>query len=311
MKAVVITSYGDISQLNDADIPMPLIGEQDVLVEIRAASVNAVDWKIRSGYMKEILAYEFPLVLGLDIAGVVKKVGAAVSRFKVGDAVLAKSNLADNGGYAAYTALHENLLEKIPNGVSFEKAAALPLAGMTAWQALTTFAGLTAGERVLIQGGAGGIGSFAIQFAKALGAKVIATASTRHVAWLKRLGVDHAIVYDQEDFAQVLRDMPVDVVLDAVGGEVLTRSYGVLKRGGRMVSIQEPPNPALEEMYGVKASFFVTLEGGNHLNEIVKLMDEGKVDPLIRTVLPLTANGIREAHSLIEDGHTYGKIVLA
>src|SRR5690554_2655405 len=203
MKAIIIQAYGDANQLVEAEVPTPLLKSHDVLVEIHAASVNAVDWKIRSGYMKEILDYKFPLILGLDIAGIVSQVGEGVSRFKVGDAVLAKSNLTDNGGYAEFIAIDEELLVPKPFNISFEEAAALPLAGITAWQALAEFAKLKAGERVLIQGGAGSVGSLAIQFTKALGAAVIATASSKNRELLQSLGVDQAIAYDEEDFVEV------------------------------------------------------------------------------------------------------------
>lgn len=309
MKAIIIKAYGDANQFEEADVPVPILKSQDVLVEIHAASVNAVDWKIRSGYMKDKLAYKFPLILGLDIAGIVSKVGEGVTRFKVGDAVLAKSNLADNGGYAEFIAIDEQLLVLKPYNISFEEAAALPLAGITAWQALTEFAKLKAGERILIQGGAGGVGSLAIQFAKALGATVIATASSKNVEFLQSLDVDQIIAYDKEDFVEALKD-PVDVVFDMIGGDVLARSYEVLFKGGRLVSISALPNKELEAKYGVTASFFVTIEGGNYLEEIVKLVEEGKVRPVIRTSFSLTADGVQNAHRLIENGHTYGKVII-
>lgn len=309
MKAIAINAYGDANQLVEAEIPVPFLKNQDVLVEIHAASVNAVDWKIRSGYMKEILDYKFPLILGLDIAGIVSQVGEGVSRFKVGDAVLAKSNLTDHGGYAEFIAIDEQLLVLKPINISFEEAAALPLAGITAWQALTEFAKLKAGERILIQGGAGSVGNLAIQFAKALGATVIATASEKNRELLQSLGVDQAIAYDKEDFVEVIND-PVDVVFDMVGGDVLARSYDVLKKSGRLVSISEEPNKDLEAKYGVTASFFVTLEGGSHLTEIVKLTEEGKVKPVIRASYSLTVDGLQSAHRLIEGGHTYGKVII-
>src|SRR5690606_677902 len=202
MKAIIIQAYGDASQLKGADVPMPLLNTHDVLIEIYSSSVNAVDWKIRSGYMKDILKYDFPLILGLDIAGVVSEVGEGVTHFKIGDEVLAKSNLSDNGGYAEFIVIDEKLLVPKPSNISFDEAAALPLAGITAWQALTEFAKLKAGERILIQGGAGSVGTLAIQFAKALGATVISTASAKNAELLERLDVDQVIAYDHEDFVK-------------------------------------------------------------------------------------------------------------
>lgn len=310
MKAIIINAYGGADQLTEAELPVPLLHPHEVLVETHAVSINAVDWKIRAGYMKDKLAYDFPLILGLDIAGTVKKIGTEVTRFKIGDAVLGKKNLADNGCYAEFVAINEQLLVLKPENISFEEAAALPLAGITAWQALTDFAKLKAGETVLIQGGSGGVGSLAIQFAKAIGANVIATASAKNAALVRNIGADRMIAYDQEDFVTAL-GQSVDVVFDMIGGDVLARSYEVLVKGGRLVTIWGQPNKALEEKHGVTSSTFVTLEGGDHLAQIVALAKEGKVRPVIGTIFPMTAKDLQNAHRQSETGHAQGKIIIA
>ena len=309
MKAIIIDAYGDVNKLKKVEVSQPVPGKNEVLVETHAVSINPVDCKIRSGLMKEKISYAFPLVLGLDVSGVVKQVGQEVTGYKVGDAVLAKTNLLDNGAYAEFVAIDEQLLALKPDNLSFEEAAALPLAGTTAWQALADFAKLKKGETILIQGGSGGVGSLAIQFAKALGANVITTASEKNIDFVRNLGADQVIAYDIEDFVAVL-GKSVDVVFDMIGGEVLARSYEVIVNGGRLVTIWGEPDPVLEQKHGVSAMSFVTLEGGPHLKQIVALAREGKVRPVISSTFPLTGEGIREAHRLSEQGHPKGKIII-
>ncbi|HTO05141.1 MAG TPA: NADP-dependent oxidoreductase [Opitutus sp.] len=309
MKAIIINGYGDPEELREAELPVPQPSTGEVLVEIHAASINPVDWKIRSGRMSAILSYSFPLVLGLDISGVVKSPGASAHRFKIGDEVLAKINLAQSGGYAEFTAIDENRLLRKPTGLSFAEAAALPLAGITAWTALTDHARLSRGETILIHGGAGGVGSLAIQFAKALGAVVVTTASEANTAFVRSLGADRVINYRKEDFASVL-GRTVDVVFDMIGGDVLTKSYDVLVPGGRLVTISSAPDASLAAKRGITASFFVTPEGGAHLAQIVKLVEEGRVRPIVSATVPLTAEGIQQAHRQSEAGHVRGKIVI-
>lgn len=310
MRAVVIDDYGNAGQLHEADVPMPTPGPHQLLIEVHAASVNAVDAKIRAGQMATKLSFEFPLVLGLDFAGTVSQVGAEVSDFAVGDAVLAKANLADNGCYAEFVVIDANLVVPKPPNLSFEEAAALPLAGMTGWQALNDFAQLRAGETVLIQGGSGGIGTLSIQFAKALGAHVITTVSASNAAMARKLGADRVISYDQEDFVSILGPT-MDVVFDMIGGDVLTRSYDVLREGGRLVAIWGQPDPELDAARGVTSSTFVTLEGGQHLAQIVRLAHAGQVRPVIGSVFPFTTAGLRAAHTLAETGHPRGKSIIA
>lgn len=309
MRAIVIHDYGDPDELRETELPMPRPGPSEVLVEIHAASINPVDWKIRSGGMRAILPYSFPLVLGLDIAGVVKERGASAGRFEIGDEILAKIDLARGGGYAEFTAIDETRLVLKPLGLSFPEAAALPLAGITAWAALTDHARLSPGETVLIHGGAGGVGSLAIQFAKTLGANVVTTVSEANVAFVRSLGADQVIDYRKENFASVL-GRTVDVVFDVVGGDVLAQSYDVLVPGGRLVTIAAEPDGSVAAKYGVTASFFVTPEGGAHLAQIVKLVEEGRVRPKVSSHRAFTAENVQEAHRQSEAGHGRGKTVI-
>ncbi len=309
MKAIIIDAYGDVNQLKEVEMPLPVPGKSEVLVEIHAVSINPVDYKIRSGLMQEKIKYDFPLIPGLDVSGVVKQLGEEVKEYKVGDAVLAKTNLLDNGAYAEFVAIDEGLLALKPDNLNFAAAAALPLAGITAWQALVDFAKLKKGETILIHGGSGGVGSLAVQFAKALGAKVSTTASEKNIDFVRELGADQVIPYDKEDFVAVLGKQ-VDVVFDTIGGDVLARSYEVINKGGRLVTIWGGADPILEKKHGVSAMSFVTIEGGSHLKEIVDLAKDGKVKPVISSTFPLTEKGLREAHTLSEQGHPRGKIII-
>jgi len=309
MKAIIMKTYGDVSVLKETELPIPTLQEHEVLVEIHAASVNPVDWKIRSGHMSAILSYQLPIVLGMDFAGVVKRIGKGVNHFKVGDAVLAKASIMNNGAYAEFTAIDEQLLVLMPQNLSFAEAAALPLAGITAWQALTDHTKLKAGETVLIHGGAGGVGSLAIQFAKALGAVVVTTASEKNAEFVRSIGADKVISYDKEDFTAVL-GQSVDVVFDMIGGDVLNKSYNVLVRGGRLVTIWGKVDEALAVEKGVTAVTFVTAEGGGHLAQIVKLVEEGKVHPIVGPIFPLSAEGLQNAHKMSETGHGRGKMII-
>lgn len=219
MKAIIIEQYGDANQLKEKDdIPVPEIKDNQVLVEMHATSINPIDWKLREGYLQEGVPFEFPIILGWDAAGVIKQVGKNVTSFQVGDEIFARPALTPNGTYAAYTAVDEKLLAMKPKNISFEEAAAVPLAGLTAWQCLVNFSEIKKGDRVLIHAGSGGVGSMAIQIAKSFGAYVASTASGKNETFLKELGVDQFINYKEEDFEDVLQDY--DIVVDTLGGEI-------------------------------------------------------------------------------------------
>ncbi|MFD1386761.1 NADP-dependent oxidoreductase [Oceanobacillus oncorhynchi subsp. oncorhynchi] len=309
MKAIIIEQYGDANQLKEKDdIPVPEIKDNQVLVEMHATSINPIDWKLREGYLQEGVPFEFPIILGWDAAGVIKQVGKNVTSFQVGDEIFARPALTPNGTYAAYTAVDEKLLAMKPKNISFEEAAAVPLAGLTAWQCLVNFSEIKKGDRVLIHAGSGGVGSMAIQIAKSFGAYVASTASGKNETFLKELGVDQFINYKEEDFEDVLQDY--DIVVDTLGGEILNKSFHVLKEGGRLVSIAGQPDEKLAKQKGVKAGFLWLEPDGGELSELGKLMEDGKLKPYIGHTFPLIENGLKEAHRLSETHHAKGKIVI-
>ncbi|MFD1067848.1 NADP-dependent oxidoreductase [Oceanobacillus locisalsi] len=309
MKAIIIDQYGDADQLKEKDdIPIPEIKDNQVLVEMHATSINPIDWKLREGYLQEGLPFEFPIILGWDAAGVIKQIGKNVTTFQVGDEVFARPDLTPNGTYAAYTAVDEELLAMKPENISFEEAAAVPLAGLTAWQCLVNFSEIKQDDKVLIHAGSGGVGSMAVQIAKSFGTYVASTASGKNEAFLKELGVDQFINYKEEDFEDVLQDY--DIVVDTLGGEILNKSFQVLKEGGRLVSIAGQPDEKLAKQKGIKADSLWLEPDGKELAELGKLMEDGKLKSYIGHTFPLTENGLKEAHRLSETHHAKGKIVI-
>ncbi|MEN2467785.1 NADP-dependent oxidoreductase [Ornithinibacillus sp. JPR2-1] len=308
MKAIIINQYGSINELKEQEIPTPEIENNQVLVELYATSINPIDWKMRYGYLKEMLPFSFPIILGWDAAGVVKEVGKDVTRFKVGDRVFARPATTNKGTYAEYTAVDEDLLALIPDNITFEEAAAVPLAGETAWQCLVDFSNIKAGDKVLIHAGAGGVGSYAIQFAKHFGAYVASTASEKNKELLNELGVDQFINYKEQDFSDVLSDY--DIVLDTMGGEIMDKSFDVLKEGGKLVSIAGTPSEERAKEKGIKAGSYWLNPSGKQLSEIADLMERGIVKSIIGHVMPFTEAGLKEAHQLSETHHAKGKIVI-
>jgi NADPH:quinone reductase-like Zn-dependent oxidoreductase len=306
VKAVYIEGYGGREQLKYGDLPMPAVGDSDVLIEVHAAGVNPVDWKIREGYLRQRLSYTFPLILGWDVAGVVKQVGAKVTSFQVGDAVFSRPAIERNGTYAEYVAVDERLVARMPKNVSFEEAASIPLAGLTAWQALVDTAAVKAGDKVLIHAGAGGVGAYAIQIAKVFGAYVATTASGRNREFVQSLGADEVIDYTQEDFSTRLHDF--DVVLDTMAGEVQRKSFDVLRPGGILVSILTPPDADLAAERKVRTGYFFLQPDGKKLAKLGELVEQGKVRPVVGHVFPLAEAA--KAHELSETHHARGKIVL-
>jgi NADPH:quinone reductase-like Zn-dependent oxidoreductase len=304
MKAIVYHRLGGPDVLKYEDAPRPSPREGELLVRVRAAGVNPVDAKVRSGGFGP--GGQFPAIPGYDLAGVVEETGPGATRFKKGDEVFAYLNLRRAGAYAQYALVKEDEVAAKPRKMSFEEAAAVPLAALTAWQALVETAKLEPGQTVLIHGGSGGVGSFAIQIAKARGARVIATASTRNQQTLKELGADQAIDYTTTKFEDMAKD--VDVVLDTVAGETLARSYSVVKKGGIIVSILEPPKKEELSKREIRGKVILVRPESGMLAEIGKLIDAGKIKPVVSQVLPLAEAA--EAHQQIETGHTRGKIVL-
>ncbi|MDN7228049.1 NADP-dependent oxidoreductase [Planococcus sp. N064] len=308
MKAIVIEQYGGKEQLKEKELERPQISENQVLLEIYATSINQIDWKLREGYLKERLPFEFPIILGWDAAGVIAEVGEAVHDFKVGDRVFARPATTRQGTYAEFVPVEENLLARMPENMTFEEAAAIPLAGLTAWQTLVDVAKIKEGDKVLVHAGAGGVGNFAIQIAKSFGAYVATTASKENEDFVKSLGADLVIDYKTEQFEDVLSDY--DIVLDALGGDVLDKSFQVLKEGGHLVSIAGMPSEQDAAKYGVHASSYWLEPKGDQLQELAGLYEKGQLKPVIGEVFDLNEQGLQDAHALSETHHAKGKIVI-
>jgi len=329
MKAYFIDRYGKQNG-RIGDVPEPLPGAHDVLIEVHAASVNVLDSKIRSGEFKLILPYSFPLVLGNDCAGVVIAVGAAVKGFKPGDAVYARVPEQRIGTFAERIAVEQNAVALKPADLSMEQAAGIPLVALTAWQALVDIAGLQKGQKVLIHAGSGGVGTIAIQLAKHLGAVVATTTSTANVEWVKALGADVVIDYKQQHFEQELRDY--DVVLNSLGTDVLENSLKVLKPGGQLISISGPPTAEFAKAQGlawplrqvmrllslsirrkarkqdVRYSFLFMRANGAQLQEITTLIEAGEIKPVLDRTFAFESAG--EALTYVEQGRAKGKVIV-
>jgi len=330
MRAFIIDRYGKNETGRIADVPEPVLREDDVLIQVHAASINALDAKIRRGEFKLILPYRLPLTLGNDVAGTVVQVGAGVRQFKPGDEVYARPDDDRIGTFAERIAVKASSVALKPRNLGMDEAASLPLVALTAWQALVETAQLKKGQRVFIQAGSGGVGTIAIQLAKHLGAFVATTTSTANVAWVKALGADVVIDYKQQDFATMLRDY--DVVLNSLGKDDLTRSLQILKPGGRLVSISGPPTPAFAaarglawplklvlrllsrgirrkaRRIGVEYRFVFMRADGAQLREITSLVESGAITPVIDRVLPF--NDTHRALAYAEAGRTKGKVVV-
>src|SRR5437867_4656403 len=306
MKAIVVHEYGGPEVLKYEDVPRPEPKDNQLLVRVIAAGVNPVDGMIRSGMFAKGGGGAFPMILGGDIAGIVEKVGSKITNFKAGDPVFAYVSLDNNGGYAQYALTTERETASKPKSLTYVEAAAVPIVALTAWQALVDTAKLRAGQTVLIHGGSGGVGSFAIQIAKARGAKVIATASTRNQDLLKQLGADVAVDYTQQKFEDVAKD--VDVVLDSVGKDTLARSYGVVKKGGFIVTLVARIDQAELDKHRIRGASLGVEPTSNELAEIGKLIDEKKIRVIVSQTFTLSEAA--KAQEQVATGHTRGKIVL-
>jgi NADPH:quinone reductase-like Zn-dependent oxidoreductase len=306
MKAVRVHQYGGPEVLKYEEAPRPNPGPGEVLVRIRAAGVNPVDWKVREGHMREALAYRMPFVPGWDVSGVVEATGPNVTRLNTGDEVYGYPSVVRDGTYAEYAVVPEAELALKPRSVDHVEAASVPMAALTAWQGLFDAGDLRTDQKVLIHGGAGGVGSFAIQLARWRGAFITATASGRNQEFLRNLGADLTIDYEKSRFDRLVCD--VDLVLDTVGGDTLRRSWKVLKKGGILVSTVEAPDAGLAQVHGVRAALVDTQANPAQLAEIAGLVDAGMVRPIVEAVFPL--NEARNAQELSQTGHARGKIVL-
>lgn len=305
MKAVRIHTFGGPEVLRLEDLPIPAPAPDEVLIKVEAAGVNPVDYKIRSGEFKPI-GLQTPLTLGRDVSGVVEQTGARVEHLSAGDQVYALLD-RDHGSYAEYVLARAADVVRKPDRLDHLHAAAVPLASMTAWQGLFDHGRLQPGERVLIHGASGGVGHFAVQFAKDRGAYVIATARGEDADLLRTWGADEVIDYRAEKFDERVRD--VDLVLDLVAGETQQRSWRCLRPGGRLVSTLQPPSEAEAVRHHAKGEAFMVEPNGGQLEAIGRLIDAGKVSVFVQQTFPLP--DVRQAHDYLENEHVRGKVVLA
>ncbi len=326
---MVIDKYGD-APMRLAEVPTPNIGEYEILAEIRAASINPIDFKIRDGKVKLLIQYEMPLILGNDFSGVVVKVGTKVSRFKVGDEIYARPRKSKIGTFAECIAIHEDDIALKPKNLSFEEAASIPLVGLTSYQALHDIMQLQTGQKVLIHAGSGGVGTFAIQLAKLMGATVATTASEAGANLVTTLGADEVINYKTEKFEELLENY--DAVFDTLGGTTLEKSFEIIKPGGKIVSVSGLPNArfakehgsgffkkilfsaasykltALEKKHDVQYSFLFMKPSGEQLRMIADYFESGKIKPVIDRIFPFEE--AQQAMEYAESGRAKGKIIV-
>ena len=304
MKAVQVRQWGgtDAAKIEDIERPQPAAGE--VLVRVKASSINPVDWAIREGYLQEYVS--LPYLLGSDVAGDIEALGEGVEGLEVGTPIYGMKAMR-GGGFAEYTTIATSDFATKPQTLSYQEAAAVPHAALTAWQILFDIGGLTAGQRVLIHAAAGGVGHYAVQFAKLKGAYVIGTGSAKNEAFIHELGADQFVDYPNVPFESVVKD--VDLVLDTVGYDTTARSYQVLKSGGMLVSIVNPPAVEALEKYNIRATMYGAHPDAAQLTEIARLIDAGQVKPHINQVLQL--DQVHEALQLSQGRHVRGKLVLS
>jgi len=330
MKAFLLPRYGKDRPLQLADVPTPELRDDEVLVEVHAASVNLLDAKIMAGEFKLILPYRTPITLGHDVAGVVVKVGPGVRQFQAGDEVYARADDFRIGTFAEFVPVKETSLALKPKNLSMEEAASIPLVGLTAWQVLVEKAQLKTGQNVFIQAGSGGVGTFAIQLAKHLGATVATTTSAANTGLVKQLGADVVVDYKTQDFEAALHGY--DAVLNSQDGETLGKSLRVLRPGGQLISISGPPDPAFGRQIaapgfvklvmrllsagirrkarraGVEYAFHFMTANGTQLRQITQLIEAGAIRPVIDRVFPFTATNEALAH--VASGRAKGKVVI-
>lgn len=329
MKAMIIDKYGKVP-MRMTEVPTPEINEYEVLAEIHAASINPIDFKIRDGKVKMLLKYEMPLILGNDFSGVIVKVGAKVTNFKVGDEIYARPRKNKIGTFAEYIAIHENDIALKPKNLSFEEAASIPLVGLTSYQALHDVMHLQKGQKILIHAGSGGVGTFAIQLAKIMGATVTTTASEAGANLVTSLGADEIINYKTEKFEDILTNY--DAVFDTIGGATLEKSFNIIKSGGNIVSVSGMPNArfgkefgsgffktllfslaskkltALEKKYNAQYSFLFMKPSGDQLRIIANYIEAGQIKPVIDRVFPF--EDAQKAMEYSEAGRAKGKIIV-
>ncbi len=304
MKAIVVHQYGGPEVLRYEDVPKPTPGEGDVLLKVEAAGVNPGEAKIRQGHFAEY--HTLPFILGYDLAGTIAELGPGVTQFAVGDAVYTNSDSTRNGGYAEFAAIRASEIALRPKSLDAVPAASVPLAGLTAWQALFDVGGLTAGQTILIHGAGGAVGGFAVQFARNAGATVIATAGGADRDYVQGLGAQSVVDYKTERFEDAAKE--VDIVLDTIGGETQQRSFTTMRKGGILIATPGPPDQEAAQAHGVRAKMVGVTPNAAQIAEIAALIDAGRVKTRIGLVLPLSE--ARQAHEQLERGGTHGKVVL-
>lgn len=311
MKAIIIEQPGGVNQLIYTEIEKPKAAATEVLIKVKAISINPVDVKTRAGKgVYGRIKTEDPLIIGWDIAGVVESVGTAVTKFKVGDEVFGMVNFPGHGkAYAEYVVAPENQLAFKPSNVSFEEAAASTLVALTAWQALVKNANVQAGQKVLVHAAAGGVGHFAVQIAKYLGAEVTGTSSAKNKDFVLSLGTDAHIDYHNYDWESHPEEF--DFVLDTIGGDNIDHSILVTKKGGSVISIPTGLNEAVTEKAeakGVKGYFILVQSNGEDVQQIASLLEKGEIKATVQQILPFAE--MKQAHLQVETGRTVGKIVV-
>jgi NADPH:quinone reductase-like Zn-dependent oxidoreductase len=315
MKGIGIEQYGDEKQLTTINIPTDEVGPDDLLISIKASGVNPVDWKVREGYLKEDFPYKFPLILGWDAAGKVSAVGSNVKNFQVGDDVFFRPEMEKQGTYADEIVVPANFVAQMPRGLTYVEAASLPLVGLTVWQALVEVGNVQPGDKVLILAGSGGIGTIAIQLAKARGAYVATTTSSINSDFVRELGADEVLAYDLGNMATTTE---FDFMLDTLGGASYGDALKLMKHNATVATIISerdairPDNlNKLEEERQLTVQFVFTRPDGRNMNYIRELVETHKVKPIVSKVYPLTVDGVRRAHLSNQTGRTRGKIVLS
>jgi 2-desacetyl-2-hydroxyethyl bacteriochlorophyllide A dehydrogenase len=304
MKAVAYQNYN--SNIEIIEVAKPKLQDKSVLVEVHAAGINPIDNILHAGYLQQMLELSFPHIMGYDVSGIVVEVGKDVRSVKVGDEVFARPNQEDAGSIAEFARIHENELAIKPKNMSHIDAASVPLAGLTAWQALVTKGNINRGDKVLIHAGSGGVGTLAIQIAKYFGAEVTTTTSSKNKDLVKSLGADLVIDYTTQSFENELSNY--DLVIDAIGGDTLTKSFKVLKKGGRLVSIKGQDTENLAKEYGVNFEWFFMSPDGEMLTEIASLISQGTIKTVIDSTYSMKQ--APEAFELLAKGRAKGKIVI-
>ncbi|MGQ3480607.1 NADP-dependent oxidoreductase [Paenibacillus sp. TY11] len=315
MIGIGIEQYGDEQQLKTVVVPTEQLGPEDLLISIKASGVNPVDWKIREGHLKKDFPYQLPLILGWDAAGKVLAVGSKVQEFKAGDDVFFRPEMEKQGTYADEIVVPANLVAPMPHGLTHVEAASLPLVGLTVFQALVEAGNVQPGDNVLILAGSGGIGSIAIQMAKACGAYVATTTSSKNSEFVSDLGADEVLAYD---LGSMNTATEFDFMLDTLGGSSYGDALKFMKKNATvatLISGRDVIRPdyidALEKELQLTVKFVFTRPDGKNMNHIRELVEVQKIKPVITEVFPLTVDGVREAHRLSQTGRTRGKIVLS